>query len=55
MKKYSKELTNYTKGEEIFNAVSHISCGAFWIVALVIGLVFACKYNNAYGIFSMAI
>ena len=55
VRKYSKELPNYTKGEEIFNAVSHIVGGAFGIVALVIGLVFACKYNNVYGIVSMAI
>jgi len=54
-KTYSKELPNYTKGEEIFNAVSHIVGGAFGIIALVIGLVFACKYSNAYGIVSMAI
>ena len=55
MKKYSKELPNYSKGEEIFNAVSHIAGGAFGIFALVIGLVFASKYSNAYGIVSMAI
>ncbi len=31
----------YTKGEEIFNAVSHIVGGAFGLVALIAGLVFA--------------
>lgn len=31
----------YTKGEEIFNAVSHIVGGAFGLVALIVGLVFA--------------
>ena len=54
-KKYSKELPNYTKGEELFNAISHIVGGAFGIVALVIGVVFACKYSDAYGIVSMSI
>ena len=52
---YSKELPNYTKGEEIFNAVSHIVGGAFGIVALVVGVVFASLYSNAYGVVSMAI
>jgi len=31
--KYSKNLQNYTKGEEIFNAVSHIVGGAFVLFA----------------------
>ena len=53
--KYSKELPNYTKGEEIFNAVSHIVGGAFGIVALVLGVVFACLYSDSYGIVSMSI
>ena len=52
---YSKELPNYTKGEEIFNAVSHIVGGAFGIFALVIGVIIACIHSNAYGVVSMAI
>ena len=52
---YSKELPNYTKGEEIFNAVSHIVGGAFGIFALVIGVIVACIHSNAYGVVSMAI
>ena len=48
-------LPSYTKGEEIFNAVSHIVGGAFGIVALVIGVIFACLYSDAYGVVSMAI
>ncbi len=55
MKNYSKELPNYTKGEELFNAISHIAGGAFGIVALVLGVVFACLHSDAYGIVSMAI
>ena len=35
---YSKELPTYTKGEEIFNAVSHIVGGAFGIAALVLNI-----------------
>lgn len=31
----------YTKGEEIFNAVSHIVGGTFGITALILGLIFA--------------
>lgn len=31
----------YTRGEEIFNAVSHIAGGAIGLAALVVGLVFA--------------
>ena len=52
---YSKELPNYTKGEEIFNAVSHIVGGAFGVAALVVGLVVACIHSNAYGVVSMAL
>lgn len=53
--KYSKELPNYTKGEEIFNAVSHIVGGAFGIVALVLGIIYASIYSNAYGVVSMVV
>ena len=53
--KYNKDLPNYTKGEEIFNAVSHIVGGVFGIVALVVGVVFACLYSDSYGVVSMAI
>ena len=52
---YSKELPKYTKGEEIFNAVSHIVGGAFGIAALVLGVIFAVIYSNAYGVVSMAL
>lgn len=52
---YSKELPDYTKGEEVFNAVSHIVGGAFGIFALVIGVIVACIHSNAYGVVSMSI
>lgn len=54
-KVYSKDLPNYTKGEELFNAISHIVGGAFGVVALVVGLVIACIYSSTYGVVSMAI
>lgn len=53
--KYSKELPIYTKGEEIFNAVSHIVGGGFGIVALVLGIVFANLHSDIYGIASMIV
>jgi hemolysin III len=48
----SKELPNYTKGEEIFNAVTHIVGGAFGITALVLGVIFSVIYSDGYGLFS---
>lgn len=43
----------YSKGEEIFNAVSHIVGGAIGIAALVIGIIFA--YPSAVAITAMAV
>lgn len=54
-KSYSKELPTYTKGEELFNAISHIVGGGFGIIALVIGIIVACNKSNVYGIVSMVI
>ena len=51
----SKELPNYTKGEEIFNAVTHIVGGAFGITALVLGIIFSVIYSDGYGLFSMMV
>lgn len=48
-------LPDYTKGEEIFNMVSHIAGGALGIVATVLCVVFATQHNNVYGIVSSAI
>lgn len=53
--KYSKELPKYTKGEEIFNAVSHIVGGGFGVIALVLGIIFSSIYSNGYGIASMIV
>lgn len=48
-------LPLYTKGEEIFNMVSHIVGGAFGIVATVLCVIFAAVHHNSYGVVSGAI
>ncbi|MDY4788443.1 MAG: hemolysin III family protein [Bacilli bacterium] len=51
-----KELPYYTKGEEIFNAVTHIVGGAFGIVALVLSVIYAVIYkHDALGILSVVL
>jgi hemolysin III len=51
----NRELPDYTRGEEIFNMVSHIVGGAFGIVALVLCVVFAAVHSNVWGVVSGAI
>lgn len=48
-------LPNYTKGEEIFNMVSHIVGGALGIAATPLCVVFAALNHNVFGIVSGAI
>lgn len=48
-------LPKYTKGEEIFNMVSHIVGAAFGVVALVLCVVFSAIHHNAYGVISSSI
>ncbi len=48
-------LPTYTKGEEIFNMVSHIVGGALGIVALTLCVIFSAIHRNVYGIVSSAI
>lgn len=48
-------LPSYTKGEEIFNMVTHIVGGALGVVALVLCVVFAAVRDNVYGVVSGAI
>ena len=48
-------LPTYTKGEEIFNMVSHIVGGAFGIAATVLCVIFAALHHNVYGVVSGAI
>lgn len=52
-KEYDKSLPGFTKGEEIFNAVTHIVGGAFGIIFLILGVIYAHIYCDALGIFSM--
>ena len=48
-------LPSYTRGEEIFNMVSHIVGGAVGIVALVLCVIFAAINGNAYGVVGSSI
>lgn len=48
-------LPSYTKGEEIFNMVSHIVGGALAIAALVLCVIFAAIYSDAWGVVGAAI
>ena len=48
-------LPSYTRGEEIFNMVTHIVGGAFGIAYLVLCVVFAALYGDAYGVVSAAV
>lgn len=42
----AKFFPPYTRGEEIFNAVTHIVGGALGIVALVVGVIYAAIYQK---------
>lgn len=48
-------LPSYTRGEEIFNMVSHIVGGAFGITATVLCIIMAAIHDNVYGIVSGSI
>ena len=50
-----RKLPDYTKGEEIFNMVSHIVGGGIGVIATVLCVVFAAIHKNVYGIISGAI
>lgn len=50
-----RHLPNYTKGEEIFNMVSHIVGAAAGIVVLVLCVITAAINNNTYGVVGSAI
>ena len=47
-----RELPIYSKGEEIFNMVSHIVGGVIGIVAIVLCSVVAARHHNPYGVVS---
>ncbi|MBQ7038958.1 MAG: hemolysin III family protein [Clostridia bacterium] len=50
-----RTLPDYTRGEEIFNMVSHIVGGAVGIVALSLCVIFAAIHKNVYGVVGSAI
>ena len=50
-----RTLPSYTKGEEIFNMVSHITGGALGIAALVLCVVFSALKGNVFGVVGGAI
>ncbi len=45
-------LPSYTKGEEIFNMVTHICGAALGVVAIVLLAIFSAIHHNVYGIIS---
>ena len=48
-------LPTYTKGEEIFNVVTHIVGGVMGIVATVLCIIMSAIHSNVYGVVSSAI
>ena len=50
-----RELPDYTKGEEVFNMVSHIVGGAFGIIALVLCIIMSATRGTALGVISSII
>ncbi len=50
-----RRLPDYTKGEEIFNMVSHIVGGAFAVAALVLCVIMAAMRGNHWGVVSGAV
>ncbi len=48
-------LPQYSRGEEIFNMITHIVGGAFGIVALVLCVVFSAIHDNVWGVVSTSI
>ena len=50
-----RTLPQYTRGEEIFNMVSHIAGGAVGISAVVLCVIVAAMHKNVYGVVGSAI
>lgn len=48
-------LPTYSKGEEIFNMVTHVVGATFGLVALILCIIMAAIHGNAYGVVSSAI
>ena len=51
----SKELPNFTKGEEVFNAVTHIVGAGLGVIFLFVGVAFAIIHHDAIAIFAMLV
>ena len=45
-----RELPTYTRGEEIFNMVSHIVGGAIGLIGMVLCIIFSAIHQNVYAI-----
>ena len=45
-----RKMPDYTKGEEIFNMVSHIVGGALGVAVLVLGIIISAIHKNGYGL-----
>lgn len=50
-----RKLPNYTRGEEIFNMVSHIVGGALGVIVTVLCVIFAALHRNTWGVVGSAI
>jgi hemolysin III len=50
-----REIPYYTKGEEIFNMVTHIVGGALGIAGMVLCIIFAAIHGNVYGVVSSCV
>lgn len=50
-----RELPKYSKGEEIFNMVSHIVGGGLSVIALVLCIIVAALHHNVYGVIASVI
>lgn len=48
-------LPTYTKGEEIFNMVSHIVGSVFGIIVIVLCIIVSAMHHNVYGVISSSI
>lgn len=45
-----RQLPKYSKGEEIFNMVSHIVGGGIGVIALILSIIISVIHKNVYGI-----
>ncbi|MCQ2485401.1 MAG: hemolysin III family protein [Clostridia bacterium] len=45
-----RKLPSYTRGEEVFNMVTHITGGAFAIAALILCIIFSVSHKNYAGL-----